>query len=158
MNTTIGWLLAAALLVAGCADVQGAAIGRPVAAKPPGCAISEARVTPKEAQDRYEQIGVICYTRTQEVNDECTVGPGKYSCRQVRSDPKSATLIDDVRTEACRLGGEIVVRQGLCNLRDRPGIEVGVYIARPLTPTLSPPGGERGNAGAQAPADLSAAR
>jgi hypothetical protein len=51
------------------------------------------------------------------------------------------TLLDDVRADACRLGGEIIVRHGFCGIRlghshsrgfgMQDGVEFGVYDVNP---------------------------
>jgi hypothetical protein len=135
-----------ALPLAGCvvAQVRSMPIGRSVASKPPDCPVREERLTPREAQDRYQQIGVICYFGWG-AGTSTTPGP-THSADFMATPPvprtpapspaqtahDSVTLVNDVRTEVCQLGGEIVVRQGFCTVRRHyESVELGVYAATP---------------------------
>jgi hypothetical protein len=147
------WRLAFALALplAGCvfAQVRSMPVGRSVASKPPDCPVREERLTPREAQDRYQQVGVICYfgwgvfTSTeprQTASDDVFRTPPVPRKPPPSSPDQSArasdTLVADVRDEVCQLGGEIVVRQSFCRVSQRlDGVELGVYATTP--PALS---------------------
>jgi hypothetical protein len=108
-------------MVAGCGYgyASGISMGRGAPPKPSGCPVRHEAVLPHEAQQRFEQVGVLCY-----------IYPG---APQAMPDD----FLDEIRPEACRLGGEVVVRHGLCTggpARPRSGVEFGVYVIRRATP------------------------
>ena len=99
-------------------------------------------------------MGVICHVggwyRTQAVRPSRYVPPSNGSWagldaqtvqhRAARpSIQQPPTLLDDVREDACRLGGEIIVRHGFCNLPPGrgfgggSGVELGVYDVKATT-------------------------
>jgi len=116
-------------------------VGRSVASRPPDCPVREERLSPREAQDRYQQVGVICYagwraapipasgqTESSDVF-RTPPAPPKPADQAARD---SVVLVDDVRGEVCRLGGEIVVRQGFCKIgKYGHSVEMGVYATTP---------------------------
>jgi len=104
--------VAAMLAAAGCAYgyVTALPLGRGAAPRPHDCQVRYADLLPHEAQRLYEQVGVLCYS-------------------YVGALPPQDVMMDETRPQACRLGGEVVVRHGICPGR-YPGIELGVYVAR----------------------------
>ena len=56
---------AVALPLAGCSPwVRSMPVGRSLSSKPPDCPVREERLTPREAQDRYQQVGVVSPSAT----------------------------------------------------------------------------------------------
>jgi hypothetical protein len=106
------------LTLSGCFSVKGMPIGRQTPPNPPGCPVRFEYLSPKLAEERYEQVGVICYA---------TWGSS-------RAAPTSDLLNPYIRAEVCRLGGEVIVRRGFCNwFHGRSGdigTELGVYASR----------------------------
>jgi len=140
-------------LAGGIPWVRSMPVGRSVSSKPPDCPVREERLTPREAQDRYQQVGVICYfgrgveTFTEPgQNDSADIftatppGPPRPPPRSPDQIARaSAALVDDVRDEVCQLGGEIVVRQSFCRMgKQVDGVELGVYATTPSAPSGGP--------------------
>jgi hypothetical protein len=95
------------LLSGGCAPGTTAiSVGPRMPPRPKGCAIREERLTPKDAEDRYRQVGVVCWSGGDR---------------------------EDLDEKACELGGDIVVRSRRCMTGEgkftQPGIEYGVYAS-----------------------------
>lgn len=109
----------------------------------------EERLTPREAQDRYQQVGVICYfgwgagtfTEPKQTHSDDVFRTPPAPRKPPPPSPDqitraSVTLVADVRDEVCQLGGEVVVRQSFCRMgRNVDGVELGVYATTP--PALS---------------------
>jgi hypothetical protein len=169
MRTVIGGGLSLLLFCTACGhvrgltwDVQTLPIGAGAPSKPPNCPVRQELLTPKEAQDRYRQVGVLCHvggwmpmqvdTSSPYVATSSTGSWGDLAAQTVTARPAGmrtlardpVTLLDDVREDACRLGGEIIVRHGFCGpprarrlgrqLGMESGVEFGVYEANPPTP------------------------
>ena len=118
----------------------------------PTCAVREEYLSPKEAQDQYRQVGVICHVGGWQPAGLVPPSTGSWAsfdtppvdrrggARPLIDEP--ATLIDDVREDTCRLGGEIIVRHGFCGFRLRAssshgsasGVEFGIYALRSPPP------------------------
>jgi hypothetical protein len=100
--------LLAALIVGGCAPVSAVSVGPAAEPRPENCHIREELLTPKDAESRYRQVGVVCWSEGS----------------QAREDRDHA---------ACRLGGDVIVRVGLCTNGEgrfsTRGTEYGVYLA-----------------------------
>ena len=95
------------LLASACAPaITAIAVGPEQPPLPPDCEAREAILTPKDAEDHYRQVGVVCWS---------------HGARE------------ELYAAACQLGGTIVVRTGLCvNGHDRyteQGSEYGVYTS-----------------------------
>jgi hypothetical protein len=93
------------LLASACTPAATAiSVGPGDAPRPRGCDVRHERLTPKDAEDRYRQVGVVCW---------------------------SHGTVEDLNDAACGLGGEIVVRTGLCSngqgKMTESGVEYGVY-------------------------------
>jgi hypothetical protein len=105
-----GRILIATLVLGACAPpVSAVSVGPPRYPRASNCAIREESLTPKDAENRYIQVGVVCWS----------------SDRQTREQRDRA---------ACGLGGDLVVAIGLC-MNDqgrsaRQGTEYGVYIEK----------------------------
>jgi hypothetical protein len=109
-----GALLAAAGCAFGYATVLP--LGRGAPPRPHDCPVRYTDLLQHEAQRLYEQVGIICYTY-----------PGAPA-----NVPSQDVIMKETRAEACRLGGEVVVRHGYCpGYNRRAGLEFGVYVTRP---------------------------
>ena len=121
-----------------------------------GSAVRQELLSPKQAQDSYRQVGVLCHVGGWHGDRPVTRSTGARSSTAswagIEASPaprfagampptEPATLIDDVREDTCRLGGEIIVRHGFCSLhlngrRAAPsGVEFGVYAPTPPSPS-----------------------
>jgi hypothetical protein len=90
-------------------------MGAPAAPHDPGCHVDFQRLTPKQAQDRWEQGGVVCVSIGNETLDSIMA---------------TGLLHEAVRQKACALGTEIVVPVGLCGDSGGRGIEFGAFRLR----------------------------
>ena len=95
------------VLLAACAPaVTGVRIGPPASARASGCSVLEEQITPKDAETRYRQVVVICWSH----------GGAK-----------------DLEDLACHLGGDVVVLSGLCTNGEgkysEQGREYNVYLS-----------------------------
>jgi hypothetical protein len=112
------------LLLSACYNITSMPIGSPAHSRSP-CHVRVEQITPEEAGQRYRQVGIICVEAS-----DVESGP-EYS-----RDPErwSTDLRGDFTVEACRLGGDVVVRVDFCPAsvrRGLPGTEFAVYRERP---------------------------
>jgi hypothetical protein len=103
------WLLgfASLLLLGGCVEqARGVRVGTPAPRLASDAEVRRSDLTPKDAADRYRQVGTVCLSRSGGAGD-----------------------LDD---EARKLGGNLVIPIGTCvnGLRRtmEEGTEYGVYV------------------------------
>ncbi|MGD0523795.1 MAG: hypothetical protein ABSE49_01555 [Polyangiaceae bacterium] len=116
-----------AVLSAGCAYARSVAIGSPVPARPPSCALEYARIAPGDAQPSWRQVGAVCVSR----------GSG-FSQQHVYEVYEPGDQRDLLTARACALGGEMVTPVGLCTNGKSNAIEFGVYVPRERTAPMQP--------------------
>jgi len=117
------------IVVSGCAvPVARTLAFVPAAPREQSCAIDFERASPREAQSKWRQIGVVCLggvacKDTDEMPRDCTVD-------EVYSHTDARELL---RARACAMGGEVVTPVDLCTISgyrsSTSGTEFGVYRA-----------------------------
>lgn len=105
-------------IAAGCAYARPVAVGPPAPPRPPGCDITYERVDPQEAARRWQQVGVVCVSYTQDHNPT--------------GDDAFAYGHDEIVAAACGLGGYVVAPIGACTNGRQNAVELGVYRPRGL--------------------------
>jgi hypothetical protein len=144
-----------ALVLAGCVhargmtwDVKSIRAGAGAPPKVPTCPVRQELISPAEAQRRYRLVGVVCHVGGWDAppgllfsstsSGSSWAGLDTPPAKSVPGDwtpfKEPVTLLDDVREDTCRLGGEIIVRHGFCNIplaagrfHQGSGVEFGVY-------------------------------
>jgi hypothetical protein len=90
------------------------------------CDIAFERFSPQEAAAKWRQIGVVCLSPGM-----CSTGTGHWRECTVEDVYRNRPLRDQLREDACRMGGEILSPVALCTTGEgrwtSPGIEFGVY-------------------------------
>jgi hypothetical protein len=97
-------------------------------ARPANCAIDFERVTPREAQETWRQIGVVCVGGVS-----CADTDRTFRDCSVEDVYRAGDLHDLLREKACAMGGDTVSPVDMCTVPvgrgGSPGLEFGVYRA-----------------------------
>jgi hypothetical protein len=107
-------LLFLCCLCSGCYTLTSTGIGAPAPMRSP-CKLRVEPITPKDAEARYRQVGVVCVAAGDAFN-------GNDSDFNRWDD----SLKSDFQVRACQVGGDVVVKAGLC------------AAARPMSPDTTP--------------------
>lgn len=92
-------------------------LGAPAPARDPACDVAFERLSPRQAMERWDEVGVICVSLTDQETVDSVFAPGLTH--------------DAARKHACALGAQTVVPIGLCSggSRNEYGIELGAFRA-----------------------------